>query len=297
MNLMAFKSPAANIVCAYSIGYAFVTQRAGVFLVAWAGALMRMAAPGRWACLAVCLSIVPPSVSWATTLPFGPGEKLTYVLKWGNIPAGETRMEIGPIETINGVNAFHFVMKTQTKGFVNIFFKLKERVDAYTDTDLAKSLAFRKKQTEGEHKRDEHIDFDWTAGTAQRTKFGKKSKPVKLEPGSLDPLSIFYYTRVALSNQNQSMERHVTDGKRIFKGRAKILRRETIALSDGSTYDTFCVEPNLGNIGGVFQGDKDASLYIWLTADAHRIPVRFKSKLAVGHFIGELTAAEGLRQQ
>jgi hypothetical protein len=35
---------------------------------------------------------------------------------------------------------------------------------------------------------------------------------------------------------------------------------------------------------------------MWVTADDKRLPVRIMSKLAIGHFVGELTGAEGLRQ-
>ncbi len=230
----------------------------------------------------------------AGTLPFASGEKLTYVLRWENIPAGHVKMEIRANTTVNGMDALHFVMTTRTNGLVDIFFKLRERIDAYADTRLEKSLLFKKVQTEGQHKRDERIEFDWDNGTVQHANFGKKSAPVELKPGSLDPLSIFYYTRVALSKNNPTVERQVTDGKKSFLGRATIIKRETIALSNGKSYDTLCIVPHMGDIGGVFQENKDAKIHIWVTDDEKRIPVKITSKLAIGRFIGELTFAEGL---
>jgi len=35
--------------------------------------------------------------------PFYPGEKLTFLLKWTIIPAGESVLEVLPMETIDGV--------------------------------------------------------------------------------------------------------------------------------------------------------------------------------------------------
>jgi hypothetical protein len=52
------------------------------------------------------------------------------------------------------------------------------------------------------------------------------------------------------------------------------------------------VEPNLEHIGGVFKKSKDAKLKIWVTADSRRIPVKIKSKVAVGSFVGELMSVE-----
>jgi len=48
-------------------------------------------------------------------------------------------------------------------------------------------------------------------------------------------------------------------------------------------------------VGGVFEKTKDAKIHIWVTADERRIPVRIKSKVAIGSFIGELTSATGLK--
>jgi hypothetical protein len=42
----------------------------------------------------------------------------------------------------------------------------------------------------------------------------------------------------------------------------------------------------------VFKKSKDAKLQIWVTADARRIPVKIKSKVAVGSFVGELMSVE-----
>ena len=45
---------------------------------------------------------------------------------------------------------------------------------------------------------------------------------------------------------------------------------------------------------GVFKKSKDASIQIWVTADENRIPLRLKSKVVVGNFIGELISADGV---
>jgi hypothetical protein len=52
------------------------------------------------------------------------------------------------------------------------------------------------------------------------------------------------------------------------------------------------VEPSLEHVGGVFEKSKDAKVQIWVTADARRIPVKIKSKVAVGSFVGELVSVE-----
>ena len=57
-------------------------------------------------------------------------------------------------------------------------------------------------------------------------------------------------------------------------------------------YDTYLVEPDLKQVGGVFKKKRDAKLQIWVSADKWRIPVRVKSQVAVGSFVAELISFE-----
>ncbi|NNK85754.1 MAG: DUF3108 domain-containing protein, partial [Desulfobacterales bacterium] len=38
----------------------------------------------------------------------------------------------------------------------------------------------------------------------------------------------------------------------------------------------------------------NATIKIWVTADKRKIPVKIKSKVVVGSFVGELIATEGI---
>ncbi|MGA8180500.1 MAG: DUF3108 domain-containing protein, partial [Desulfobacterales bacterium] len=60
-------------------------------------------------------------------------------------------------------------------------------------------------------------------------------------------------------------------------------------------YDTYLIEPELKHIGGVFEKSKNAKIQLWVTADKRKIPVKIKSKVAVGSFVGELVSATGLK--
>ena len=222
-----------------------------------------------------------------------PGEKLTYALRWGNIPAGELQLEIRPVTTIQGAAAYHFVMTARSNSAVDIFVKIRDRIDAYVDTAMTHSIFYYKGQY-GDRKRKESIEFDWIERKAHYTDSGQQYTPIELEPGSLDPLSAFYFTRMMISENNPRVERPVTDGKRIFMGNASVVRRETITLKNGKTYDTICLKPDLGLLGGVFKQSKDPLLLLWVTADEKRIPVQIMSKVKVGHFVGELVSTEGV---
>jgi Protein of unknown function (DUF3108) len=226
--------------------------------------------------------------------PFYPGEKLTFILKWTIIPAGESVLEVLPMETIDGVKTYHFLMTAKSNAFIDAFYKVRDRIDAYTNTEMTRSVLYKKKQREGSSHRDIVVKFDWQENKAQYTNFKEILAPIDILPGSFDPLSAFYFVRLFDFQEKSIIERPVTDGKTCIIGKLSVVKRETLKLKSG-TYDTFLIEPELKHIGGVFEKSKNAKLQLWVTADKRRIPVKIKSKVVVGSFVGELVSATGLK--
>jgi hypothetical protein len=224
--------------------------------------------------------------------PFSPGEKLTFQIMWSFLPAGEGVLEILPMERINGVLSYHFLMTTRTYPFIDLIYKVRDRIDAYTDAAMTHSILYKKRK-EGKSKENVVVNFDWDKQEAQYSSFGEKSNPIPLKPGSFDPLSVFHAFRLYPLRENMEIQAHVTDGKRCMTGKVKIIRRETLTVASG-TYDTFLAEPELGHLRGVFEKSKSARLQIWVSADHRRIPVRIRSKVSVGSFVAELISAENL---
>jgi len=231
--------------------------------------------------------------NYTTDFPFSPGEKLTFKLKWCLIPAGEAVLEVLPIENISGIKAYHFVLTVKTNQFFDTIYKVRDRIDSYTDIDMTRSILYKKMQAGRKHKRDVVVSFNWDKNEAQYSNFGRKRMPVSLLPGSFDPLSIFYYSRICDFKEKFILQRPVTDGKKCVIGRGEVIKRETIKLKS-EKYDTHLLEPELKNLSGVFRKSKNATIKIWLTADKRKIPVRIKSKVVVGSFVAELVAAEGV---
>lgn len=224
--------------------------------------------------------------------PFSHGEKLTFQVTWSFLPAGEGILEILPMERINGVLSYHFLMTTRTYPFIDLIYKVRDRIDAYTDAAMTHSLLYKKRK-EGKSKGSVVVNFDWDKKEAQYSSSGEKSNPILLKPGSFDPLSVFYAFRLQPLRENMEIQVHVTDGKGCVTGKAKIIRRETVTVASG-TYDTFLAEPELGHLRGVFEKSKSARLQIWVSADHRRIPVKIRSKVSVGSFVAELISAENL---
>lgn len=252
--------------------------------------------------LGLLLLMTLPALGWGnplfadTQLPFQPGERLTYELKWTVIPAGKAVLEVRPMTTVNGVPAYHFMLTAKTTPFIDRIYKVRDQIEGFTDTELTGSMLYKKKQREGSVRKDVLVVFDTVSNQARYYKSGKIRKELPISMGTFDPLSAFYYSRSLDLKENSVIQKPVSDGKRWVIGKARVVRRETIALRKGDSYDTFLMEPDLSHVGGVFEKSKDAKLQLWVTADRRRIPVKIKSAVVIGSFTGELVSAQGLKQ-
>ena len=226
-------------------------------------AILRLVFSRRIIGLAGCLGAIL-SVMWSgavladqTRLPFQPGEKLTFELKWTMVPAGQATLEVKPIKQVDGNDAYHFRLSARTNRFVDAFYKVRDRIDGYTDMDITRSVFYAKRQREDKTQKNVVVRFDWNSQSAEYTEFLKRAKkgPVALMPGAFDPLSIFYYTRKQSLQVGEELQRPVTDGKKCVLGKAKILRREKITVPAGE-FDTFLMVPDLKHVGGVFKKSK-----------------------------------------
>jgi hypothetical protein len=235
---------------------------------------------------------VPEAGAAGRTFPFRPGERLTFEARWGFIPAGVAVLQVLPLETVNGVRSYHFVMEAKTYPLVDVFFKVRDRIDAYADEKMRRSILYRKRKR-GKKKKDVVVRFDWGKRQVHYANFGRPKDPITIPKGTFDPLSVFYAFRLSDLYEGVALKAPVTDGRTCIMGRARVIKREKITVASG-TYDTYLVEPELEHIGGVFEKSRDAKLQIWVTADSRRLPVKVKSKVIVGSFYGELISATGL---
>jgi hypothetical protein len=245
--------------------------------------------------IAVLLFITGTACSADSSTPtqaFRPGERLTFVLKWTIIPAGEAVLEVLPQEHMAGIDAHHFVLTARSNAFVDAIYMVRDRIDAWADAAMRRSLLYRKKQHEGSTRRDITVAFDWEDMTVQYINQGKGREPILITAGTFDPLSIFYWSRSANLVVGGRIQRSVTDGKKHVMGVADVVRRETVKVPAG-TFDTFLIEPDLAHVGGVFEKSPDAKIQLWVSADHRRLPVKLKSKVIVGSFSGELVSVMG----
>lgn len=223
--------------------------------------------------------------------PFQPGEKMHFVLKYGAIPAGEATLEVHEMVEVQGVEAYHFVMTARSNSFIDIFFKVRDRIDSFADASMNHSLYYKKDQKEGKTRRNIKVDFDWKENKSSYVNFDTEPKIISQIPGTFDPLAIFYYSRLLDFQKVVEFEHPVTDGEKNMMAILRVIGKEIITVPAG-TYETFVLEPDLQKVEGVFSKKQRTKTKLWVTNDGRRLLVQMKSKAMVGSFVAELVTVE-----
>jgi hypothetical protein len=219
------------------------------------------------------------------TAHFQEGEKLVYRATWGSVSAGEAVLEILPFQTVHGKKTYHFAMTVKTNARVDILYPIRERQDSFTDIDLSRTLLYEKRST-GYRPRDAVVKFDWENLAAVSVYSGKLQKPVRLLPGTLDPLSVIFSIRARKLRVGDILEFPITDGKKCATVRAFVSGRETVSI-EGRSYDTYVIEPDMETPGFLKKGRR---LKLWYSADESQIPVRLQSHFPIGSVVFELVS-------
>lgn len=237
-----------------------------------------------------------PPVRKVSNNAFQAGEVVEYRIHYGAVSAGVARLEVKPqLEKVNGRECFHMVgMGVSSKTF-GLFFKVNDRYETYVDTETLVPHKFKRRIEEGNFKHYIEVEFD-----QNKHKASERSTTV---PGPVyydvpayiqDVMSAFYYARTQdyttakpgdISHFQNFIDHKVHDLDVQFVG------REVIEVG-GIKYKTVKLKPLLME-GGIFthQGE----MYLWISDDENRIPIRVESGLVIGSVQVDFAKATNLR--
>lgn len=237
----------------------------------------------------------PAPVAAREALPFAAGERIVMRLSYAKILAGRAWMSVQAARE-GERDVLEFVSEARSQGFFAwlFHFRVNDRTVARWDPATGCALRIEKHLREGRAVRDQVVSFDPVTGVAEVS--DPKIKATRFDVGActLDILSAFFVTRVRGVADGRTLELPVFDnGKRYVLG-VRLLERETLDLPAplGRRVPTLVVEPQLVEGTGLFVKEQGARLKIWLTDDARRLPVRLRSKVAIGSVAADLESYE-----
>ena len=225
----------------------------------------------------------------ADPLPFAPGERITMRVTYARLTAGRAVMSVVP-EKDNGRDVFHFVQQVKSEGvFAWLFrYRVDNRLVAKWDPQTGCSYGIDKRLRQGRYVRDQRVTIDPAAGKAELHYPGQP--PVTFDVGAcrLDVLSAFYVARARGMPASGTLSVPVYDNGRAYDLVFRVVGRETLDLPPplGRNMPTLIVEPQVPPGTGLFA--QEGELRVWVTDDERRIPVRARTKVAVGSVSADL---------
>lgn len=221
---------------------------------------------------------------------FKVGEELDYKLKYGFFTAAEANLHVEESDKkFDGHPAYHIIADSKTAGTFDIFYKVRNRYETYVDQTTLMPYFYTENRHEASYKHSDNVTFNHADEkiTANKGVYPFKGKV-------FDFLSAYYFSRsIDVSKvkigDKFDLKYFLEDGVQTLEityvGKEKV----NCALGDFN-----CLKFNPTIIPGrVFR--KNSKLYLWITDDGNRIPVKAHVELVVGSVTMDLTGVKNLK--
>lgn len=244
-----------------------------------------------WFVLAAVIQAQAQQLSYNEEPAFQAGEELSYRLRYGVISAatGTLKVEDSKIK-FSSPHSFHLSAHGQTSSAFGIFYTVDNRYDSYIDSRNFLPHYYTENIREGSYRRTDIVSFNHRTQTVKGNKGTFKSPATQ----TFDLLSAYYFSRnLDLSNvkSGQSFELTYFLNDEIATLGIEYIGIETVKTALG-TLECLKFSPEI-TPGRIFR--KDSRLYLWVTNDGNRIPVKAQVEILVGSVTLELTDAKGLK--
>jgi len=223
------------------------------------------------------------------TKAFRGGEKLTFLVKFWIIPAGEVSMEVREMK-YRGYEVYSPLLTMKAAKFFSFFVPAEGDVRSYLDARRLYTHRYEEHFIAGRHTYERLTVYDQRNRLAAydvpvKDRMGKvmriKKKKVRIPPNTQDMLSALYYIRTQELKEGKVLTINANERSKNYKIKIKVLGKEKVTVPAG-TFLTWVIEPisiqRLDKEKGVEKGTG----LIYLSADERKLLVLIKAKTKLG---------------
>jgi len=222
---------------------------------------------------------------------FQEGEVLNYKLRYGFITAAEATIKVQNSDLkFDNKPTWKLSVDAQTSGTFDVFYKIRDHYDSYIDkTDLLPYF-YQENIREGSYKRQDKARFTQDAKKVVSNR-GTFTTPTTQ---TFDLVSAYYFARsldISKLKVGDKFKLNYFLGDEISALEIEYAGKETVKNKLGNIR---CLKfsPSI-KPGRIFK--KDSRLYLWVTDDGNRVPVKAQVEILVGAVTMELKSAQGLK--
>jgi len=237
------------------------------------------------------LSIQAQELPFVKDPVFQPGEVLTYRLKYGFITAAEGTLKVLKSDLkFDGQPTYRLSVDGETSGTFDVFYKIRDHYDSYIDQKDLKPYFYQENIREGSYRRQDKARFNQDKKEVVATKGTFKTPTTQ----TFDLVSSYYFARsldISKMKSGDVVKLNYFLGDEVSQLEIQFVGRETVKTKLGKIK---CLKfsPSI-KPGRIFR--KDSRLYLWVTDDGNRVPVKAQVEILVGSVVMEIKSANGLR--
>ncbi len=221
-----------------------------------------------------------PFLRAVTNHAFVAGEYLEYNVHFGKLSAGKGAMSIPERRLHDGRPCFLLVSRLWTNDFFSGIYRVDDYMECLLDSAGLFPWRYERKLNEGKFKAYRKAVFDPVNARAFE---GKDTLAVP--PYSQDVLSIIYYVRTLDLAVGQKIDVDNYIDKKNYPLRISVVKKEKIKVAAGN-FECYMLE--LGKRPGA-TFEKKGDMWIWVSSDSRRLPVKVRTKAPLGSVIMELS--------
>ena len=228
-------------------------------------------------------------VTRSETKAFRGGERLTFLVKFWFIPAGEVTMEVREM-SYRGYEVYSPLLTMKAARFFSLFCPAEGDIRSYLAAQKLYSLRYEEHFIAGRHTYERLTVYDQGNRLAiydvpVKDRMDKviriKKKRVRIPPNTQDMLSALYYIRTQELQEGKILTINANERHNNYRVKIKVLGKEKVTVPAG-TFLSWVIEPiSVIRLDKKKEEEKGTGL-IYLSADERKLPVLIKAKTKMG---------------
>ncbi|MCB0356839.1 MAG: DUF3108 domain-containing protein [Bdellovibrionales bacterium] len=224
--------------------------------------------------------------------PFQPGEVVEMAVTYFNMAAGYLKFKVNPFVTVNKRKSYDFQVEVKSSKVFSYFYAVDDKAQTFVDYEdlIPSSYTIDVKETKQLKDIRSFFDFNnkkavyWEKKVKKGEEEQNKKKEWQIAEYSQNVVSAIYYLRTFQLKPGKSLAFRVADAGKNLVFTGEVLRKEKLQTELGE-FNTVVVKPKL-EMDGVFKQMGD--IFIWLTDDERKFPVRIDAKIKIGTLVLKL---------
>jgi len=221
---------------------------------------------------------------------FKVGEQLNYKMKYGFFTAAEAHLKVEESDIkFDGKPAYHIIADGNTAGTFDVFYKVRNRYETFIDKATLLPYMYTESRHEGSWNHTDKVVFDH-----KESKIVANKGTFAMQGKVFDFPAAYYFARcldVTKMKIGDKFDLHYFLEDSIQTLGITYAGKEVVK-SDLGKFNCLKFNPTIIP-GRIFR--KNSKLYLWITDDQNRIPVKAHVEVIVGSLTMELTDAKGLK--